>query len=88
MQRLEVRGAVRPLQGSLGVKGLNTPVHILSVMFVCYNLRLQFELYRVFQNTELDTCLQLSGPNYCSVYAGQRHIMTLGSELRVEESIN
>ena len=28
MQRLEVSGAVRPLYGSLGVKGLNSLLHV------------------------------------------------------------
>jgi len=30
MQRLEVSGVVRPLKGSLGIKGLSTPVDNLA----------------------------------------------------------
>jgi len=44
MQRLEVSGAVRPLYGSLGFKGLNTNTHsvrLFSERVVCSLQRLQ-----------------------------------------------
>jgi len=32
MQRLEISGAVRPIYGSLGVKRLNPPIHLLPML--------------------------------------------------------
>jgi len=39
MQRLEVSGAVRPLYGSLGVKGLNVQILELCTLFQCNKIR-------------------------------------------------
>jgi len=42
MQRLEVSGAVRPLYGSLGVKGLN--MTLLQILLPCNNFSDSFHL--------------------------------------------
>ena len=55
MQRLEVSGAVRPLYGSLGVKGLNTvyyrciihTVHYITVTNVMYHVDSSTRFLRV-----------------------------------------
>ena len=56
MQRLEVIGAVRPIYGSLGVKGLNPFCHMLALLGAHHILHVSG--IRV-------TCSYPSSPGFC-----------------------
>ena len=66
MQRLEVGGAVRPLYGSLGVKGLIlNPSH--HEPWRCSQLVITHDIWSYRNTTEIKGQTQLSGNNFHSI---------------------
>jgi hypothetical protein len=74
MQRLEVSGAVRPLYGSLGVKGLK-----ISVRLTCrqYLLHLSYEssLIIFLQALQGIHLARVTNRNVCPIYYSSSHFL-------------